>query len=219
MINFICGYDNFIIKYYTKKLFKKYSNRIGSNYEKEIISGNASDIEQVNKKIIELCESIQTISLFNEKKLIWFKDVSFLNDLKIINSKIIRKRILTFLQILETIDLEKIEIIINAYPVDQKREELKWFQKNTCYKYFTAQSSSKIISEIIESKCKKMNIQLTLKAKELLIKKNSKNIYMILEEIYTRDNATDLDSVHGKVERVVDDDVMSWRDGALSHML
>lgn len=40
-----------------------------------------------------------------------------------------------------------------------------------------------------------------------------------MKEIYKGDNSTDLQSFHGKVDRVMDDIIESWRDLVLPHLL
>ena len=42
---------------------------------------------------------------------------------------------------------------------------------------------------------------------------------ILMKEIYKEDNSTDLESFLGKVDRVMDNIIESWRDLALPHLL
>ena len=42
---------------------------------------------------------------------------------------------------------------------------------------------------------------------------------MLIKEIYKGDTSTDLQSFHGKDDRVMDDIIESWRDLVLPHLL
>ena len=77
---FVCGADDFLVNRAGKARFDELAKDVADEFSREVLSGFAGNVGEVETAINRFRESVQTISMFGGKRLVWFKDVNFLAD-------------------------------------------------------------------------------------------------------------------------------------------
>jgi hypothetical protein len=77
---FICGTDDYLVDRLGREHFAGLAADVTDEFSREIISGFANNVAEVESALNRLRESVQTISMFGGRRVVWFKDVNFLAD-------------------------------------------------------------------------------------------------------------------------------------------
>ena len=121
---FICGDDDFLVNEKAKLWYDKYTKEIKEDLSKEIIDGRANKIEDVRNIIIGFGESVQTKSLFLEKKVIWLKGINFISNTIIGNSKLTLDLLENLKALFNNLNNE-VTILVSASPVHKAKNFYK----------------------------------------------------------------------------------------------
>jgi DNA polymerase-3 subunit delta len=96
--------------------------------EIEIIPSDANNISEAIQELRHVCEALRTLSLFAEKKWVYYRDVAFLGDPSIGRSE----GVLSWMEELQN-SLEKLPqvgYLMAARSVDRRQKVIKWFLEN-----------------------------------------------------------------------------------------
>ena len=77
---FICGSDDYLVDRLGRERFAALAAEVTDEFSREVISGFANNVAEVESALNRLRESVQTISMFGGRRVVWFKDVNFLAD-------------------------------------------------------------------------------------------------------------------------------------------
>ena len=77
---FICGADDFLVGRVGRERHGKLVEEIPDEFSREVISGFANNVGEVEAAVNRFRESVQTVSMFGGRRLVWLKDVNFLAD-------------------------------------------------------------------------------------------------------------------------------------------
>ena len=77
---FICGADDFLVNRVGKDRYAQLSEEITDEFSRETLSGFANNVGEVEAAVNRFRESVQTVSMFGGRRLVWLKDVNFLAD-------------------------------------------------------------------------------------------------------------------------------------------
>ena len=75
---FICGDDDYLVGERAKAVFAKMSEGLSDDFSREIVEGNAQNADEVMAAVGRFLSAVQTVSLFGEKKAVWFRGLNFL---------------------------------------------------------------------------------------------------------------------------------------------
>ncbi len=128
---FICGADDFLVGRLGKERFDALVAEAGADeFSREIISGFAGNVGEVEAAVNRVRESVQTISMFGGRRVVWLKDVSFLADSVTGRAESTLKLTEDLQQLLEKVNPAETAVLITAAPVDRRRSFPKWCEKN-----------------------------------------------------------------------------------------
>lgn len=148
----------------------------------EQIDGNVDNLGKLESLAKRIQASIQTLSLFQETKLVWLKNVNFLAD----NSTAKAEGAKPWLELIRSsllkIDPKFTEFIISAESVDRRTKEFKWFQEQGNCIHLQLEKDEAIISWIHKS-FETENLKITHEAAELLLSKIENNPRLLSQEI------------------------------------
>ena len=122
-INFFFGSDEFAVKKATEALTTKIAPEDEFNFE--VIDAAVDDVEGALQRIRMLREALLTLPFGFCKKVIWWKNVSFLGDTVTGKSASVLELLETLLPILEKIDSNSLHLVISAISVDKRRTFFK----------------------------------------------------------------------------------------------
>ena len=95
------------------------------SYEIEIISSEATKISDCVDELRRVNEALRTVSLFSVKKLVWYKDVSFLQDGTLLKSPDVDAWLSVLFGAIE--GLQDTVFLLTSRGADQRQKAVKWF--------------------------------------------------------------------------------------------
>jgi DNA polymerase-3 subunit delta len=206
---FIAGSDRFSIA--------KRGNEIAQSFggiEIEVIDGDADKISEVVQELRRVCETLRTVSLFSEKKLVWYRDVSFLGDAKINRGEDVLDWLRELQNLLESIP--EVGCLITTGVVDKRQKIIKWFLENCHSEVLDTPKlvgCEHYIREVVERERKKIPPQ----SLEKFLQKTGNDLAVIANELTKLlIHVGDRDTVD---VRDIDAIVVDWRDGDFFEMI
>ena len=185
--SFICGADDFWVNRDAKAQFEDATKDVADpEFGKEIVNGAAGNLAEVEDAMNRFSSAVQTLSLFGDKKVVWFKDITFLADSVTGRGEGTKSQVERLKELLGTLDPEAVSVIISASPVDRRRAFLKWCEKNS---NFTLADSGKPaeqeahLRELVQKEAQSMGIDLPFNLVTILLGKLNDNARMAIEEV------------------------------------
>ena len=126
---FICGPDDYLVNRLGKARYDEIAGDISDEFAREIISGFANNVGEVEAAINRFRESVQTVSMFGGRRAIWLKDVNFLADTVTGRAESTLKLVEDLQQLLEKINPDETAVIVTAAPIDRRRAFPTWCEK------------------------------------------------------------------------------------------
>jgi DNA polymerase-3 subunit delta len=96
--------------------------------EIEIVDSDADNVSEAVRELQRVCEALRTVSLFAEKKLVYYRNVSFLNDASIGRSEEVLAWIGELQNLIEKVP--EVGYLMTAGSVDRRQKVIKWFLEN-----------------------------------------------------------------------------------------
>ncbi|MGF1484369.1 MAG: DNA polymerase III subunit delta [Opitutales bacterium] len=128
---FVCGDDDFLVSRRGREIFERLAEGSdGDGFGPEVIEGAAGNVAEVESAVNEFRAAANTLPLFGGRKIIWLRGVNFLADSVTGRAEGTKVQVEQLQQALVAIDPELVAVVITAFPVDRRRKEFKWFQKN-----------------------------------------------------------------------------------------
>ena len=127
----ICGPDDFLVGRAGKERFAALAAEVPDEFSREILSGFAANVGEVENAVNRFRESVQTVSMFGGRRVVWLKDVNFLADTVTGRAESTLKLVTDLQEILTSINPAETAVLITASPVDRRRAFPKWCEKNS----------------------------------------------------------------------------------------
>lgn len=191
---FIAGDDEFLVTRSGKEAFAKLCQEQGEACTPEIIDAQAQNVGEVETAIQRFNESVQTLSLFGDAKVVWLKSVNFISDSQTGRAEGAKKQLTWLLEILESLDPHSTSVLITAFPVDRRRKEYKTLQALGNSTFLESGGAGK--DALVNATCKDLEVTLTRDAQGLLLAKTGGQARLIVQEL------TKLRTYLGKAGRI-----------------
>ncbi len=187
---FVCGADDFLVGRLGKERFDALAAEVTDEYAREVLSGFAGNVAEVEAAVNRFRESVQTVSMFGGKRVVWFKDVNFLADTVTGRAESTLKLVEDLQQLLEAINPEETAVLITAAPVDRRRSFPKWCEKNADFALAGGDGDSpgEALAGVVLAEAEALGTAFAPGAIELLLAKVGANTRLLVEE--TRKLAT-----------------------------
>ena len=190
--SFICGDDDFLVSERAENWFKSSKSNtinVSEDFSKEIINGQANNIEEVRLVLARFKEALMTYSMFGGEKVIWLKGVNFMGNSQTSNAKSTLESLGELKDILDKVDTSSLNVLISASPVHKGRNFYKWCINNSNFELLddNKKGTSSPNNRIIEL-CSKSKVEINEGAIQVLLDKtqgNSRLISMEVEKIIT----------------------------------
>jgi len=182
---FISGDDDFLVSREGRSLYAEKTKTLTDDFSKEVINGAAQNVGEVETMLNNFRQAVQTLSMFGDKKVVWLKDVSFLGD-TVTGRAESTKQLLKELQAeLQKVDPNGVDVLITAFPVDRRRKEFKWLQKNAhdARDFKGGEGNAAMLATLIQNETAAWGTHLDSRAAELLVTKVGGNTRLVLEEV------------------------------------
>lgn len=187
---FVCGADDFLVNRLGKSRYDEIARDITDEFSREVLSGFANNVGEVEAAINRFRESVQTVSMFGGKRAVWFKDVNFLADTVTGRAESTLKLVEDLKEIVAGIDPGQVAVVITAAPIDRRRAFPKWCEKNSDFTLVggDGDNAADSLAGVILAEARELGVTFGEGAAQLLLAKTGANTRLLIEE--TRKLAT-----------------------------
>ncbi len=133
-IYFLCGEDEPTLKRAAQELRARLAPEDEMNYE--VVDGQAENVDGAAVSISRLREAILTLPFFGGGKLVWWKNVNFLDESGVGRFASVKEALEPLVDDLKTVDGEMVTLIITARAAHKGRAFTKALLKMAEAKYF-----------------------------------------------------------------------------------
>lgn len=197
---FICGADDFLVNREGKARYDTIAATITDEFSREIINGTANNVAEVAAAVNRFRDSVQTISMFGDRRLVWLKDVNFLADTPTGRADSTLAQVENLQEILASNNPAQVAIIVTAAPVDKRRSFYKWCEKNSDFvpcggDASNSAAAAEALAAVVAAEAQKLGVTFDENALPLLLAKIGNNTRLLVEEVhklanYLADDAT-----------------------------
>ena len=181
---FLCGADDFLVGRLGQQRFAALAAEVTDEFSREVLSGFAGNVSEVETAINRFRESVQTVSLFGGRRVIWLKDVNFLADSVTGRAESTLKLVEDLQQILETVNPADTAVLITAAPVDRRRSFPKWCEKTADFTLVGGdEDGGAALEGVILAEAQAVGAALSPDAARLLLAKIGANTRLLVEEV------------------------------------
>ena len=187
---FVGGSDDFLVGRLGKERFDALAAEVTDEYAREVISGFSGNVGEVEAAVNRFRESVQTVSMFGGKRVVWFKDINFLADTVTGRAESTLKLVEDLQQILESLNPDETAVLITAAPIDKRRSFPKWCEKNADFELVggDGDGGGEALAGVALTEARSLGVSFGPGALELLLARAGANSRLIVEE--TRKLAT-----------------------------
>ncbi len=183
VLQLIVSDDDFMAANRARELFEEASKDVLDDMSIEIIDASVNKIDDA----IQICDKIVSaaakLSLFGGKKLVWARNLNFLNDSPLAKNEDVRKAIENMAQSLKELSPEDAIVIINASPVNRTNKMLKVLQAVADFEDFKTKDTENACSDLLKEEAKKMGVELEYGVAETISAIVANNTRMALQEL------------------------------------
>jgi DNA polymerase-3 subunit delta len=181
---FICGPDDFIVGRLGKDRFTALAADAADDFSREIISGFANNVGEVEASINRFRDAVQTLGLFGGRRYVWLKDVNFLADTVTGRSESTLAQVEELKTILAGLDPEQVGVLVTAAPVDRRRAFPKWVEGNSDFTLAGGDSGDEAsLQQVALGEAKVQGVQFGEEALPVLLAKVGSNSRLLVEEV------------------------------------
>lgn len=196
---FICGPDDFLVDRLGKERFAALAAEVTDEFSREVLSGFANNVSEVETAINRFRESVQTVAMFGGRRVVWLKDVNFLADSVTGRAESTLKLVEDLQELLGRINPDETAVLITAAPVDRRRAFPKWCEKNAEFTLVGGDDDGGALEGVVLAEAKAAGVTITPDATRLLLAKVGANTRLLVEEVrklaaYADDNGKIEDS-------------------------
>lgn len=184
---FVCGADDFLVNRLGKECFDRLvAAAQADEFSREIISGFANKVDEVEQAVNRFRDAVQTVSMFGGRRVVWFKDVSFLADNVTGRAEGTLAQVEALQELLEKVDPADVSIIITAAPVDRRRSFPKWCEARADFSLVggDGEGAAEALAGVVLAEARAAGVKFGEGALELLLTKIGANTRLLIEEVH-----------------------------------
>lgn len=181
---FICGSDDYLVDRLGKEHFAGLAAEVTDEFSREIISGFANNVAEVESALNRLRESVQTISMFGGRRVVWFKDVNFLADTVTGRAESTLKLVGDLQELLAGLNPADTAVLVTAAPVDRRRAFPKWCEKNADFTLVGGDDDGAALEGVVLREAAAAGVGISPDAVRLLLTRIGPNTRLLVEEVH-----------------------------------
>jgi DNA polymerase-3 subunit delta len=183
---FICGADDFLVGRLGRDHHARLASEITDEFSRETISGFANNVDEVEAAIARFRESVQTVSMFGGRRLVWFKDLNFLADSRTGNTESVKTAVEGLQELLGSLNPAAVAVLVTAAPVDRRKSFYKWCEKNSDFTFVGAASpeeAAEALAMTALAEAKALGVEIERDALSLLLARSGANTRFLVSEV------------------------------------
>jgi len=181
---FICGTDDFLVGRLGKERFAALAAEVTDEFAREVINGFAANVGEVENAVNRFRDSVQTVSMFGGRRVVWLKDVNFLADTVTGRAESTLTLVEELQRLLEGLNPEETAVLITAAPIDRRRSFPKWCEKQADFTLVggDADNAGEALAGVALAEAQAMGASFAPGAVELMLAKVGANTRLVVEE-------------------------------------
>ncbi len=181
---FICGQDDYLVTRAGELAFAELAKDVADEFSREVISGFAGNVGEVETALQRFRESVQTVPLFGGQRAVWLRDVNFLADTVTGRAEGTLKVVEDLQQIFTGLNPAETAVLVTAAPVDRRRSFPKWCEKNSNFTLVggEAEGGGEMLAGVAIAEAKTLGANFGPGAIELLLARVGPNTRLLVEE-------------------------------------
>jgi len=180
---FICGSDDFLVDRLGKDRFAALAAEVTDEFSREVLSGFANNVGEVETALNRFRESVQTVAMFGGRRVVWLKDVNFLADSVTGRAESTLKLVEELQELLGRINPGETAVLITAAPVDRRRAFPKWCEKNADFTLVGGDDDGDALEGVVLAEARAIGVTIAPDATRLLLAKVGPNTRLLVEEV------------------------------------
>ncbi|MEO6004015.1 MAG: DNA polymerase III subunit delta [Opitutus sp.] len=189
---FICGVDDFLVGRVGAERFAALAVEVPDEFSREVLSGFAANVGEVETTVNRFRESVQTVSMFGARRIVWLKDVNFFADTVTGRAESTLKLVTDLQEILTTINPAETAVLITASPIDRRRAFPKWCEKNADFTLVGGDAGDgSALEGVVLAEAKSLGATFAPDAVGLLLAKVGANTRLLVAEVHKLANYVD----------------------------
>ncbi|MEY4487943.1 MAG: hypothetical protein RIQ79_451 [Verrucomicrobiota bacterium] len=183
---FICGADDFLVGRLGKARHDELAATVEDEFSRETISGFVNTVDETEAAIARFRDSVQTVSMFGGRRLVWFKDVNFLADSRTGNSETVKAAVEHLQSILAAVNPAEVAVLITAAPVDRRKSFYKWCEKTADFAFVgaaTPEAAMESLAMTALAEARALGVTLEPDALQLLLARSGANTRFLVSEV------------------------------------
>ena len=186
---FVCGPDDFLVGRLGTQRFAELAAEVPDEFSREVLSGFAANVGEVETAVNRFRESVQTVSMFGGRRVVWLKDVNFLADTVTGRAESTLKLVADLQEILTAIDPAETAVLITASPIDRRRAFPKWCEKNADFTLVGGDDGDgSALESVVLAEAKSVGATFAPDAVRLLLAKIGPNTRLLVAEVHKLSN-------------------------------
>ncbi len=182
---FLCGADDFLVGRQGQLRFAALAAEIPDEFSREVLSGFAGNVGEVETAVNRFRESVQTVAMFGGRRVVWLKDVNFLADTVTGRAEGTLQLVADLQQILTGLDPADTAVLVTAAPVDRRRSFPKWCEKNADFVLVGGDDGDGAALEgVVLAEARAVGAAFSADAVRLLLAKVGANTRLLVEEVH-----------------------------------
>ena len=188
--SFICGPDDFLVGRAGTQRFAVLAAEVPDEFSREVLSGFAANVGEVETAVNRFRESVQTVSMFGGRRIVWLKDVNFLADTVTGRAESTLTLVSDLQEILTAINPAETAVLITASPIDRRRAFPKWAEKNGDFTLVGGgdDGDGSALEGVILAEAKTLGVTFSPDAGRLLLAKVGANTRLLVAEVHKLSN-------------------------------
>ncbi len=182
---FICGGDDFLVGRLGRERFEDLAREVTDEFSREVISGFAGNVGEVTSAVNRFRESVQTVSMFGGRRVIWLKDINFLADTVTGRAEGTLKAVEDLQQILAGLNPAETAVLVTAAPIDRRRTFPKWCEKTADFTLVggEGEGAAEALAGVAVAEARRIGVSLEADALGLLLARVGANTRLLIEEV------------------------------------
>jgi DNA polymerase-3 subunit delta len=184
-VTLICGPDDFLVTRRGQDTWAQLSDGIEDDFAKEVVDGQAGNLAEVDEALSRFISAVQTMPMFGDRKVVWFKNISFFGDARPGGTEGAKAAIEKLRTVLEGIgEGGAVQVLLTASPFSRRSKKLvDWWKKHSDYQFLEGDSDGAGLMLEMEREAKANEVTIATDASRLLLAKINGNTRLALEEV------------------------------------
>ncbi len=181
---FLCGPDDYLVGRVGRERFDALAAEVTDEFSREIISGFAANVGEVEAAVNRFREAVQTVSMFGGRRVVWLKDVNFLADTVTGRAESTLRLVEDLQQILDAVSPGETAVLVTAAPIDRRRAFPKWCEKHADFALIGGEGdgAGEALAAVAVAEARALGTRFGPGAVELLLARVGANTRLIVEE-------------------------------------